>query len=119
VTSNTAEAAGFGDNVRISDTPLTREAGFANLRGVAYGVTTPSVSGVAFIGAPEQDSALNVHFDSRNEGFWFAADLVEFVDHGAGTEFSLDGVDKKLIRRADGGWDEKPKPSSRPWWKLW
>jgi hypothetical protein len=99
-------AATFGDNVHIIDTPLTRELGFAGEHGVVYGVTVPSVSGVAVIGTSSQDAALNVHFESRNEAFWFVPELVELVDHGAGTEITLKGVDKKWVRREDGGWDE-------------
>jgi hypothetical protein len=110
----------FGDNVCIADTPLTRETGFAGQRGVVYGVTTPSVTGVESIGKSAQDVALNVHFASRNEGFWFAPELVQLVDHGAGTEITLKGVEKKWVRREDGGWDERSSaPQKRPWWKFW
>jgi hypothetical protein len=111
---------GFGDNVCIVDTPLTRAQGFAGMHGVVYGFTTPSVSGVTVIGNVTQDAALNVHFESRNEAFWFAPELVQFVDHGAGQTVSVDGVDKISVRRADGGWDEVSlAPAKRPWWKFW
>ncbi|HZO47975.1 MAG TPA: hypothetical protein VFB68_18910 [Xanthobacteraceae bacterium] len=110
----------FGDTVCIVDTPLTRARGFAGLHGVVYGFTTPSATGVAVIGNATEDAALNVHFESRNEAFWFAPELVQFVDHGAGSTVTVDGVDKKLVRRADGGWDEiSTTPTKRPWWKFW
>jgi hypothetical protein len=99
-------AVTFGDNVYIIDTSLTRELGLAGEHGVVYGVTVPLVCGVAVIGTSSKDAALNVHFESRNEAFWFVPELVEFVDHGAGTEITLKGVDKKWVRRDDGGWDE-------------
>jgi hypothetical protein len=119
------EPCAFGDKVRIVDTPLTRAQGFAGMHGVVYGVTTPSVSGVPVIGNVTQDTALGVHFESRNETFWFAPELVQFVDHGAGQIISVDGADKISVRRADGGWDEistapaKTAPAKRPWWKFW
>jgi hypothetical protein len=112
--------ASFGDNVRIVDAPITREGGFADAIGVVYGVTTPSVTGITFIGETDTDTALNVHFASRNEAFWFAPELVEMIDHGAGTEITLNGVNKKWVRRQDGGWDELPlAPIRHPWWKFW
>jgi hypothetical protein len=113
-------APSFGDNVCIVDTPITCEKGFAGERGVVYGVTTPSAMGIEFIGTSAQDVALNIHFASRNESFWFAPELVQLVDHGAGTEVTLNGVNKKWVRRQDGGWDERSFASvKRPWWKFW
>ena len=96
----------FGDTVQIRDIQLTRELGLAGLRGIIYGMTVPSSSGVTVIGSTEKDYALNVHFETRNEALWFAPDLIELIDHGAGTEIRLEGVDKKWVRRADGRWDE-------------
>jgi hypothetical protein len=111
----------FGDNVRIRDIQLTQDLGLAGLRGVVYGSTTPSVTGVTVIGGPDKDYAVNVHFAERNEDLWFAPDLVEVLDHGAGTEITIDGVDKKWVRRADGEWDEHLTiaPAKRRWWKFW
>src|SRR5580704_7656899 len=44
------------------------------------------------VGGPEKenDFAVNVHFPDRDESLWFAPDLVEVIDHGAGTEITLD-----------------------------
>jgi hypothetical protein len=106
----------FGDKIYIIDTPLTRENGFAGERGVVYGFTTPSVTGVSFIGTSSQDKALNVHFDHRNAAFWFAPELVHLIDHNPGLIVGVPG--KELIRRSDGGWDERPT-ATRPWWKFW
>jgi len=108
----------FGDNVWIADTPLTREKGFAGERGVVYGVTTPSAMGIEFIGTSTKDVALNVHFASRNEAFWFAPELVQFVNHGAGTVVTMGS--KKGVRREDGSWDvSSVNNPGRPWWKFW
>jgi hypothetical protein len=112
--------AGFGDNVRIVSTPATDALGLSGKLGVVHGFTTPSATGVEVIGHNE-DYALNVYFEDRAEGFWFADDLVEFVDHAPGTEFTVGSV--KLIRREDGEWvepsDSRPTPRGRPWWKFW
>jgi hypothetical protein len=113
-------AASFGDNVRIRNRPVTEDAGVVGLCGVVYGMTTPSHTGVAIIGSLKEDYAINVYFAARGESLWFAPDLIEVINHGAGTEITLDGVDKKWIRRADGGWDEhSTQPTRRPWWKFW
>ena len=91
------------DNVRIRATPETESLGYAGRSGVCFGFTTPSVTGVTVIGDTDEDYALNVNFGGEDrEGAWFAADLVEFVDHAPGTEISIGR--KALIRRADGTW---------------
>ncbi len=110
------------DSVRIRSTPLTVERGLANLEGQVYGETTPSVTDVEVIGEVRDDYAINVHFDGRDEDLWFADDLVEFVDHAAGTEIRYECVPGKWIRSSDGQWVEEPAPSeplTRPWWKFW
>jgi len=94
----------MGDNVRIRATKVTQEVGFAGLCGDVYGTTTPSVTDVRVIGVPDNDHAINVHFSERNESHWFAPNLIEFINYGAGQEITIGK--KKLVRRADGGWDE-------------
>ena len=112
--------ASFGDNVRIRTTRDTEEAGVAGLVGQVYGETTPSITNVDVIGAPADDHAINVHLEERNEAYWFAPDLVEFLDHAAGTEIRLDGVDKRWTRTHDGAWHEESlAEGKRPWWKFW
>lgn len=96
----------FGDNARVMATLETESVGLAGLTGQVYGHTTPSVTNVDVIGDLTEDIAVNVHFDDRDEAFWFAPELLEFVNHGEGTEITLDGVDKKWTRNADGEWDE-------------
>ncbi|PVM93906.1 hypothetical protein [Caulobacter endophyticus] len=96
----------FGDNVRIRPSPEAERLGVAGRVGSVRGETTPSVSGVDVVGVMERDFAVNVFFDDLDEGFWFAEQLVEFVDHGAGAEIRIYGVDKRWVRGEDGEWIE-------------
>lgn len=99
----------LGDHVRIRRTPETEAAGYAGLAGAVHGFTTPSVTEVPVIGGAADDYALDVYFEDRDEGAWFAPGLVEFVDHGAGTEITIGAnPTKKFVRNAQGGWDELP-----------
>ena len=104
---------GFGDNIRIRSTPLTRQLGYADRNGSIYGETTPSLTGVEVVGDTAHDFALNVVFDDGEPkgGLWFAAELVELVDHAPGMEIRVG--DTHLVRRADGEWESaSPKSSS-------
>ena len=101
--------SGFADRVRIKRTEETQTLGLAEREGQVFGWTTPSVTGVSVIGTITDDYAVNVFFDELDEDFWFADDLVEQVDHGAGTVISLDGVDKEWIRLPNGDWKERPR----------
>ncbi len=96
----------FGDNVCVRETPATTAAGLAGLSGNVYGHTTPSVTGVEVIGDLTEDFAVNIHFEGRGESFWFAVELLEFVDHAPGTEIQLAGVPKKWVRTESGKWQE-------------
>jgi hypothetical protein len=96
----------FGDQARIIETPITTGRGLAGRVGTVHGQTTPSITGLAVIGTPTEDYAVNVFFDELGEGFWFAENLVEFVDHSPGSEIKIDGVNKKWVRNADGAWEE-------------
>ena len=110
----------FGDNVRILSSAETESKGLAGLTGGVYGQTTPSVSAVEVIGEVSSDYAINVFFEGRDESFWFAPSLVEFVDHAPGTEMTLDGVPKKWVRTASGEWrEESTERKTKPWWRFW
>lgn len=113
----------FGDNVRIRSTALTERLGLANLVGSVFGETTPSVTGIEVIGDSEGNHAIHVFFEDRRKGFWFAPELLEFVDHAPGAEIRLDGVPKKWTRSATGEWTEadvaEELPARSPWWKFW
>jgi hypothetical protein len=128
-------AISFGDNVRVRDTPLTRARALADLTGVVHGHTTPSVTQVEVIGDLLSDFAIAVHIERLGAPLWFAAELLEFINHGAGTVITI-GT-HKLIRQADSSWLEEKTGgsfkdpgmahsgyrrftrSSRPWWKFW
>ena len=101
--------ASFGDHVRIRSNHDTERLGLAGREGTVYGFTTPSLTLVDVIGSRAEDFALNVHFDELDEAYWFADDLVEFIDHGAGSVMSLDGVDFEWVRLPNGDWEERPK----------
>lgn len=104
--TSTDTVISFGDNVRVRDTPATVAAGLAGLSGSVSGHTTPSVTGVEVIGDLLADFAVNVHFTDRGESYWFAEQLLEFVDHAPGTEIQLAGVPKKWVRTESGQWQE-------------
>jgi hypothetical protein len=124
----------FGDRVLVRDTATAWERGLVGIAGVVFGETTPSVTGVEVIGTPRGDFALNVELDDGAGNFWFAADMVEFLDHAPGTEIQVGDV--RLVRQPDGQWSDAspPKPAaprkvpraarkdrqeSRPWWRFW
>ncbi len=121
----------FGDNVRIRSTPETERLSLAGRQGTVSGFTTPSVTGVEVIGSPPEDYALAVMFeDAPVQDAWFAADLVEFIDHAPGTEIRVGNI--KAVRNADGTWNETtidgapierrsqpPKKTRKRWWEFW
>ena len=94
--------SGFGDNVRVIAAPMTDKKGLSGLIGQVYGETTPSVTNVEVIGQLETDCAVNVFFQERNESYWFAAGLIEFVDHAPGTKIAID--DRTWVRADNGEW---------------
>lgn len=107
----------FGDNVRVRSTSETEARGIAGLRGQIYGETTPSVTDIEVVGTLQSDYAVNVSFDNRKDSVWLAPELVEFIDHGAATEITLDGVPKKWVRAKGGEWIEES--TQKPWWRFW
>jgi hypothetical protein len=111
-----ADPVSFGDVVTIRRAPETEAAGIAGKTGQVFGQTTPSSTGVEVIGASKSDYAINVFFDELNEAYWLAEELVDFVDHGAGTTVTLDGAAKAWVRQADGGWRSQRR---KPWWRFW
>ena len=94
----------FGDNVRIVESPLTKELGISGLTGQVYGETTPSVSGVEVIGELQSDAAVNVYIEELEKDYWLTPSLVELIDHAPGTTISIG--DRELIRTEDGEWKE-------------
>lgn len=113
----------FGAVVRVRATPETKRAGIAGRTGMVTGFTTPSVTRVEVIGSVKDDHAIAVYFGDDADVRWFSSDLLEFVSHGAGQEVTVDGVNKKMIRNADGTWREEyfdnPRKGAKPWWRFW
>ena len=97
----------FGNKVKIKSSPETIEKGLAGKTGVVYGETTPSMMDFDIIGTPNEDYALNVHFEDLNEGYWFDPELIEHLDNGEGTVITLEGVDKKWTKGSGGEWMEE------------
>ena len=104
-------------HVRVRTTPFTEERGLAGFSGQVYGETTPSITSVEVIGQPKTNYAISVFFGSQKKSYWFASDLLEFVDHAAGTEITLNGVPKKWVRSESGAWIEYSQ--KKPWWRFW
>lgn len=113
----------FGDKVRVRSTPLAEQRGLVGMIGQVYGETTPSATGVKVIGEVSKDYAVNVFFKERDEGYWFAPELLEFVDHAPGTEIRLEGIPKRWVRTEAGEWVESETGDStntnKSWWKFW
>jgi hypothetical protein len=71
----------FGDFVRIQITRETEALGVAGLKGQVFGETIASISGEEIIGSSPSDFAINVYIEERAREFWFALELMEFLEH--------------------------------------
>ena len=94
----------FGDNVRVRTTPATEASGVAGRIGHVAGFTTPSVTGIKVIGEVRNDLAFGVTFENPHAQLWFAPELLEFVDYGAGQDMQIGN--KRWVRQPDGNWKE-------------
>ena len=106
----------YGDNVRIRRTPETERLGIAESIGNVYGESTPSETSVKVIGELKSDYALNVYFDSLKKSYWFAPEMLEFVDHAPGTEVHVHGSPFKSVHQRDGSWKDVPIEPVRVSW---
>lgn len=114
----------FGDNVRIKESSETVALGISGRYGEIYGFTTPSKTDIESVGPKEEDLAYSVNIKELDKQFWIAPSLIEFVDHGAGTEMRLDGLPMTWRKEADGSWTEVPDTAStesrkKQWWQFW
>ena len=100
----------FGDKVRVLATTITESQGVAGQIGIVYGFTTPSQTGVEVLGDSPEDYAIAVMFKGRNNAMWFAANLLEFLNHQPGTTVQIGS--KRLIRDETGRWHEVKLPQS-------
>lgn len=106
----------YGDNVRIRRSPETDRLGITEAIGNVYGETTPSDAKVEVIGQLRSDYALHVYFDSLKKSYWFAPEMLEFVNHAPGTEVHVHGSAFKSVRQRDGTWKDVPlEPTSGSW----
>jgi hypothetical protein len=94
----------FGDKVRVVATASTENRGVAGQTGIVYGFTTPSQTGVEVVGDSTDDYAIAVMIEGRSNAMWFAANLLEFLDHQPGTTVEIGS--KRLIRDDAGRWHE-------------
>lgn len=94
----------FGDNVKILSCNKTDELGLTGKVGEVLGETTPSSTGVTYIGDDKDDYVINVAFEELNTEYWIVPDLLELVP----------------------GNDEKKKTANtstvinnKKWWQFW
>jgi hypothetical protein len=106
----------FGDNVRIIRTPETERLGVAEMIGNVYGETTPSDTQVKVVGKLESDYALSVYFEALDLSYWFAPQMLEFVNHAPGTEVFVHGSPFKSVHQRDGTWKQVPLEPVRSSW---
>jgi hypothetical protein len=69
---------------------------------MCFGATTPSRTAVDVIGVGHSDRALNVEFLDEDRSAWFAAEVVEFIDHAPGTTIAVGSSRRR--REPDGSW---------------
>lgn len=67
------------------------------------------------IGELHSDYAVNVNFEGDKAAYWFADELVEFIDHAPGTEVDIGS--ERFTRTERGDWIKKGV--GKPWWKFW
>lgn len=110
-----SDLPGMFDNVIVRDTPITAAEGIAGLSGQVYGVTTPSSTGIEFLGDQSSDCAISVHIEGLRRELWVSPDLVDIVDHAPGTTVRV-GSGPELMRSADGKWTTKRNHGRRCGW---
>lgn len=99
----------FGDKIRVRAATSTESLGIAGQIGIVYGFTTPSQTGVEVVGDLGDDYAIGVMIEGRSNALWFAAELLEFLDHQPGTTVEVGNV--RLIRDERGEWHETKLPN--------
>ena len=102
----------FGDRVRIKPAAETAQSGWAGQFGEVLGESVPSGSGIDYghvVGGTTEDYVLFVKLDSGAQS-WFAASLVEFVDHQEGVVMTIEGG-PTFRRLPDGTWQEEGGPT--------
>jgi len=77
-------------------------------QGLLQGFTLPSQTGVEVVGDSTEDYAIAFMIKGRNSTMWFAANLLEFLNHQPGTTVEIGS--KRLIRDETGGSHEAKLP---------
>jgi hypothetical protein len=109
-----ASAPPMGDGVRVRDTEETRRAGWAMREGMVLGASLMHAMlrerGDQIVGQESADEPLvAVQADAGGAFAWFPIRLIERVGSREGVVFEIGG--RRIVRRADGGWDESPPPA--------
>ena len=94
----------YGDNVKILSSDKTDELGLSGKIGEVLGETSPSSTGVSFIGDDKDDYVINVAFEEPNAEYWFVPDLLELVVEEAGTDTTVDAPQSV---------------NEKKWWQFW
>jgi len=102
----------FGDIVAIIEYSDGEKLNFSRRKGEVHGHTTLSHTGVTVYGNTTADIAIAVYFEEEGDAFWFAPELVKFLERPP-LEMEIGGV--KAVRDVDGNWTE----TTKPWWKFW
>jgi hypothetical protein len=57
-----------------------------------------------------------VYFEALDVSYWFAPQMLEFVNHAPGTEIHVHGSPFKSVRQPDGSWKDIPVDSVGESW---
>ncbi len=96
----------YGDNVKILNSDQTDELGLSGKIGEVLGETSPSSTGVSFLGDAKDDYVINVAFEEPNAEYWFTPDLLELINQKKET-----GVKINPSQSID--------ESKKKWWQVW
>ena len=94
----------YGDNVKILNSEQTDELGLSGKTGEVLGETSPSSTGVTFIGDAKDDYVINVAFVEPNAEYWFTPELLELVNQE---------------EKAENKQSQVQTLDQKKWWQLW
>ena len=89
------------EKVKIRTTKETVDSHVAGKIGRVYGETIPSSSGVEGVIGEHNDYAVSVHIEDLDEEFWFAQDLLEYLDKGEGTVVKIGNKTYKIDKNGE------------------
>ena len=94
----------FGDSVKILNSTETDELGLSGKMGEVLGETSPSSTGVSFIGNAKDDYVINIAFEEPNAEYWFTPDLLELVNK----DIKTDTIE-----------NHSQSTNKKKWWEFW